>query len=112
METTPTLMESIIERTESLGKTTYELSRLKALETTSQVITILVSRLIVFLVLSMFLLVFSIGMSFLLGEWLDKPYYGFFIVGGLYLVLSLILHLVLSKWLKNPVINLLIPEQL
>ncbi len=110
METTPTLTESILERIEALGKTTYELSRLKALETTTHVVTALVSQIIVFMAFALFLLVFSIGIALMLGEWLHQVYYGFFIVAAFYLVTAIVLYFFLSKWIKNPVIDLIIPE--
>ena len=109
METTPTLIESIFERVEDLGKTTYELSKLKALETTSVVVTALISRLIVFMVFTIFLVVLSIGIALILGEWLHKSYYGFLIVAAFYLIAGIVLHFFLPKWIKNPIINLIIP---
>ncbi len=110
METTPTLIESLIERVEALGKTTFELSKLKALETTTNVVTALISRLILLIVLAIFLTILSIGVALMLGDALSKPYFGFFIVAGFYLVAAIVLYFFLSKWIKKPVIDLIIPE--
>lgn len=110
METTPTLIELLIERIEALTKTTVELSKLKAMETTSNVVTALISRLILIFVLAIFLTVLSIGIAFMLGESFSKPYYGFFIVAGFYFFAAIILYFYLTKWLKKPVIDLIIPE--
>lgn len=110
METTPTLIESLIERIEALTKTTVELSKLKAMETTSHVVTSLISRLILIFVLAIFLTILSIGIAMMLSESLSKPYYGFFIVAAFYFVAAIVLYFFLSKWIKKPVIDLIIPE--
>lgn len=112
MDTTPTLIESLFERIEALSKTTIELSKLRAMETTTNILTVLISRLVVFMVLTMFIVLFSIGFAFMLGDWLRKPHYGFFIVASFYLVLGIILYLYLPKWLKRPLIELIIPQDL
>ena len=112
METTPTLIESLFERLETLTETTIELSKLRAMETTTNVLTSLISRLVVFMVLSMFIVLFSIGFAFMLGDWLHKPHYGFFIVAAFYLILGIILYLYLPKWLKRPLIELIIPQDI
>jgi Putative Actinobacterial Holin-X, holin superfamily III len=110
MENTPTSIELLFERIESLSKTTVELSKLKALETTSAVVTALISRLLLILVLLIFLTILSMGVAFMLGDYLSKPYYGFFIVAAFYLVVAIVLYFNLSKWIKKPIIDLIIPE--
>ncbi len=110
METTPTLIELLIDRIEALSKTTVELSKFKALETTSNVVTALISRLILIFVLAIFLTILSIGIAMMLSESLSKPYYGFFIVAAFYFIAAIVLYFNLSKWIKKPVIDLIIPE--
>jgi hypothetical protein len=112
METTARIIETLFERAEAYGITTYELSKLKVLETTTVVVTSLVSRLSVILMISMFTLVFNIGIALLLGELLGKSYYGFFIVAAFYLVAGIILHFFLHKWIKGPLSNLIITQAL
>jgi Putative Actinobacterial Holin-X, holin superfamily III len=110
MENTPTSIELLFERIESLSKTTVELSKLKALETTSDVVTALISRLLLILVLLIFLTILSMGVAFMLGDYLSKPYCGFFIVAAFYFVVAIVLYFNLSKWIKKPIIDLIIPE--
>ena len=112
METTARTIEALYERAEAYGKTTYELSKLKALETTTTVVTSLVSRLSVILMISMFALVFNIGIALLLGELLGKSYYGFFIVAAFYLVAGIVLHFFLHKWIRKPLSDLIITQAL
>lgn len=112
METPASLIELLIERAETYGKTTYELSKLKALETGTHIVVSLVSRLGAIIMLSFFLLVFNIGIALLLGDLFGKIYYGFFIVATFYLVAGLIFYFFLHKWNKKPVSNLIIKQAL
>ncbi len=112
MEQTASEIEILFERVESYGKTTYELSKLKILETSIQVVTSLLSGLGVALMMSFFVLVLNIGIALFLGELLGKLYYGFFIVAAFYLLVGIIFKLLLYKWLKNPISNFLIKQTL
>ena len=112
METPANLIESLFERVEAYGKTTFELSKLKLLETSAIIAGSLVSRLSVILVISLFTLVLSIGIALWLGEELGKSYYGFFIVAAFDLLLAIILHFFLLKWIKKPISELIIKQVL
>ncbi|MFA6128577.1 MAG: hypothetical protein WC699_14860 [Bacteroidales bacterium] len=112
METPANLTESLLDRVEAFGKTTYELSKLKLLETTTVVATSVISRISVLLVISLFVLVLTVGIALLLGEVLGKSYYGFFIVAGFYLVVGILAHFFLRKWLKKPVSASIIKQAL
>jgi len=112
METPSNLIESLFERAESLGKTTFELSKLKALRTTTVIVTALISRLSVIMMISMFILILNIGIALFLGEVLGKMYYGFFIVAALYLIVGIIFHLFMNKWIKKPIFDLIIKKAL
>jgi len=112
METPSNLFESLVEQAEAYGKTTYELSKLKTLETITAVVTSLVSRLIVFLVIALFVLVLSVGLALMFGELLGKTYYGFFIVAAFYLLAEIVMKFFLRKWLKKPISELIIVKAL
>jgi hypothetical protein len=110
METPIRPIESLFESVEAYGKTTIALSKLKAIEAATAVITSLVSRMIVFIVITLFVVFLSIGMALYLGNMLEKPYYGFFIVAAFYLVAGTIFSFSLQKWMKEPVSNLLMTQ--
>jgi hypothetical protein len=112
METPRDLIEELYERGEAFGKTTIELTKLKALETTTVVATALIWRLSVIIMFSLFALVLNIGIALWLGEWLGKSYYGFFIVAGFYLTAGIVLHFFLHNWIKKPVSDLIITQAL
>ena len=112
METPGSLIESLFEKAEAFGKTTFELSKLRALEKITVVVTSLVSGISLAIILSLFILVLTVGVALLLGDVLGKLYYGFFIVAGFYLVVGAALYFFLHTWIKKPVSNLIIKQAL
>ena len=112
METPTGSIESLIEKAEAYSKTSLELAKLKSVETTATVVTYLVSRLAVVLMLSLFALVLNIGIALLLGDWLGRPWFGFFIVAAVYHVAGIILHFFLHHWIKKPLTDAIIVQAL
>lgn len=110
MENQSNTIELLIERLEAYIKTTFELSKLKSLETTADVAGSVVSRLAVIIMFSLFGLVLNIGIALWLGECLGKSYYGFFVVAAFYLFAGIILNLFKNKWIKKPLIDLIIKQ--
>ncbi|MDZ4823681.1 MAG: hypothetical protein SH856_09490 [Flavobacteriales bacterium] len=105
-------IQSLLERAESYGKTTLELTKLKILEAVTIVVSTVVSRLIVLIVMAMFAIVLTTGVALYLGELLGKMYYGFFIVAAFYLLTGIVLHYLLNNWIKKPISDLIINEAL
>ena len=105
-------IESLIEKGEQYGKTTLELLKLKTLDKSADVVSNLVSWLIVFIFAVLFFLILNIGVALWLGELLGKSYYGFFVVSGFYALLSLIFGIFRKQIVKNPVNNSIIEQVL
>lgn len=97
---------------EAYSKTTLELSKFKALNITTHVVTTMISRLSVIIIAALFALVLNIGIALWLGELLGKNYYGFFIVALFYLIAAIVLHFFLHNWIKKPVSDLIITQAL
>lgn len=112
METPITLVETMFEKAEAYAKTTIELTKLKALETSAKVITSFVSRVSVIVMFSLFALVLNIGIALFLGDLLGKTYYGFFIVAAFYLLAGILLHYYMHKWIKKPLSEMIIKQVL
>jgi hypothetical protein len=112
METPGDSIELLFLRAEAYAKTTYELSKLKLLETTNIVVTSVIARLSVIMMISMFSFVLSIAVALWLGDILGKSYYGFFIVAGFYLIAGIFLHFFLHRWVKKPISELIIKQAL
>ncbi|PIZ06416.1 MAG: hypothetical protein COY57_02090 [Flavobacteriales bacterium CG_4_10_14_0_8_um_filter_32_5] len=103
-------MESLFERVEDFGKTSFELYKLKTISKTTEVVSTFVSRGSVVIVLSMFLIFVSIGLALWLGDLFGKPYLGFFCVAAFYIVLGGVLYYFLHQYIKKQVSNSIISE--
>jgi len=112
METSISMIEELVKRTEAYSKTSYELAKLKSLKTTTTVATSLLARAAVVMMLMNFAFMMNFGLSLWLGELLGKSYYGFFIVAGFYFIVALILYFFLLSWIKKPMSNLIIKQAL
>src|SRR5688572_2187067 len=110
MENSGSIIETLFEKAEAYSKTSFELGKLKSIETTSSVLTFLVSRLSVIVTISLFTLMVNVGIALWLGELLGKLYYGFFIVAGFYCVAGIVFHLFLHRWIKEPFSDLIIGQ--
>ncbi len=110
MQTPETIIEPLFERVQEYGKTSYELIKLKTVEKTVGFLSSFLSRAIVMATLSIFLLLFSIGISFWVGELLGKVYYGFLLVAAGYLLLAGVLFFFFRNRLKNSFSNRLVTQ--
>ena len=106
------LIESLIEKGEQYGKTTLELLKLKTLDKSADVVSNLVSWLIVVIFAVLFFLILNIGIALWLGELLGKSYYGYFVVSGFYALLAILFGIFRKQWIKNPVNNSIITQVL
>jgi O-antigen/teichoic acid export membrane protein len=89
-------------------ETRTNLYKLKAVESLSEVSSELVAGLGLLSILAIFLLILTIGFALLIGDWMGKGFYGFFIMGGVYAIVGFIVYLGRNRWLKAPFSNLLI----
>src|SRR5258708_39214835 len=89
-------------------ETKVALFKLKAIESLVDVSSDLVTGLGLLSILFLFILIFSIGFALVIGDWLGKNFYGFFIIGGLYGIAGLICYARKDRWLQEPFGNLLI----
>jgi hypothetical protein len=101
-------IDELIETAVDYGKTTLELTKLKAVDKVSDVAASVISKLAASVVLLLFILFVSLGLAFWLGEVLGKVYLGFLVVGGFYLLLVLLVQVFLTKWIKKVTCNYLI----
>jgi hypothetical protein len=93
-------------------ETRAALWKLKTVDTLADSVSTLASGLGLISIIAAFILMLSIGLALLLGDWLGKSFYGFFIVGGLYGIAGLVCYAFRDRWFKEPVGNLLIQKLL
>jgi len=103
-------METLFERVEEFGKTSFELYRLKAIGKTAEVVSSFISRALVILVISISLVFASIGLALWVGDLLGKLYLGFFCVAIFYILLGCIMYYFLHKVIKRKLSNSIISQ--
>ncbi len=112
MENEKSAIESLIEKVETYGKTSFDLLKLKAVDKTAEAVSTTVSYVFMALFIFMFVLFVSIGSALWLGELLGKTYYGLFCVAGFYGILGVVLYLLRGSIIKKPVTNSIITHAL
>ena len=112
MENQANFLDPLIEKARVYGKTSFDLYKLKAVEKTSDISSTIISRLTALLVLSLFVVMSSIGVAFWLGNYFGEVYYGFFCVGGFYGILGVILYFFLHGWMKERTSNSIVKQML
>lgn len=112
METPTRSIEALVERVEQYSKSSIELYRLKAINTSADVISTLAAKLAVITFFTLFFLILNIGLVLWIGDLLGKSYYGFFIIAGFYAIVGTVLYAYRDKWIKVPVKNSIIIQAL
>lgn len=112
MEDQPNAIGSLFETAGDYLETRVDLLKLKTVDKSSDVISSVVSSIVIMLIISFGMFILNIGISIWLGTVLGEIWYGFFIVGGFYVLLAVILFIFRDKWLKGPVNDLIVKKML
>lgn len=103
MEDNVKLIEALVDSARDYATLSLRLTKLKALEKTSDVISTLIPHTLALTMVGLFLLFLNLGLSIWLGEILGKVFYGFLLVAGFYGIAGLFVHFILHKWLKRKI---------
>ena len=110
MENESTNVEELFQKLRDYADTRLDLFKLKSINKVSGFMSSVIYILILVILLSIVLLCITIGVALLIGASIGNVYYGFFIVGGIYIIIGLILYSLREKLIKIPLINKLIKE--
>ena len=110
MESKPTNVEELFQKLKEYADTRLELFKLKSINKISGFTSSVLTMIVLVLLLSAVLLCITIALALLIGAWVGKAYYGFFIVAGIYIIIGLVLYFSRDKLIKTPVGNKLIKE--
>jgi uncharacterized membrane protein YidH (DUF202 family) len=110
MENRPTAIGSLFESAGSYLETRIDLLKLKTVDKSSEVVSSLVSSLIILLIIAFGIFILNIGLSIWLGHVMGQMWYGFFAVGGFYTALAIVLTIFKSKWLKGPLNDIIVKK--
>lgn len=105
-------IDMLYEKAKKYAGTSAELFALNTVDKTADVLSSLTSVVLLVIVVAMFTLFVSVGLSLFIGSLLNEYYLGFFIVSGFYLVLGLVLYAFKDKFIKMPVASLIIAQLL
>jgi O-antigen/teichoic acid export membrane protein len=105
-------IETLIKKSGEYLDTKIELTKLKAINTSSDVLSNMVYLIVKILIIFLFVGFVSVALAILIGKTIGDYYYGFLIVGGFYLIVLLIIYVQRKKWIKEPVANGLINKML
>lgn len=103
-------IESLFESVKDYSKTNLDLFKLKAADRSAEIIYSAIAAVVVGVVATIFFAILSVGVALLLGEWLGKTYYGFFVLSGFYLIAGIILYAFRKKIFKEPITNSLLKK--
>jgi hypothetical protein len=101
MEENSNMLESLLDKAEDYGRTSFELVKLKALDKASDTISSFVPHSLVFVLIASFILFLNLGLALWLGDILGKLFYGFFLVAAFYVLTGITVHLFMHKWIKR-----------
>ena len=110
METKPTSVEELFYKLKDYADTRLDLLKLKSINKVSGFLSMLIVSVILLVLLSLVLVCITIGLALLIGMWLGSTYWGFFIMGILYIIIGLVLYSSRNKLLKTPVANKMVKE--
>ncbi|HET7001301.1 MAG TPA: hypothetical protein VFI33_08335 [Puia sp.] len=105
-------IETLIRKSRDYLDTKIELTKLKAINTSSDVLSTLIYLIVKILVIFLFIGFTSVALAMLIGKMMGDYYYGFLILGGFYLIVLLIIYIQRKNWIKAPVANSLINKML
>jgi hypothetical protein len=110
LEEEKTKIEDLVDHLKEYMSTSFEIVKLKAIEkgvtVASSTAAVMVSS-----VLFLFSLLFlSAGLALYLGNALGNSFYGFLIVGGIYLLLGIVINAGKKSFVGTPVSNALIKQ--
>jgi len=98
-------LEALTDSLKEYVDTNYELIKLEVIDHSSDIISGLISTLVVGVMLVLFLLFGSLYLAFFLSDLLEINYVGFGIVGGFYLLVAIIIHFNKEKLIESRVCN-------
>jgi hypothetical protein len=112
MEDKPHPTEELLACAKEYVKINFELYKLKAVEKSANLVSTLLTNMLILALISLSFLIVNLGVALWIGKLLGAYFYGFFVVGGFYAIVAIGLFIFRDKWLKNPIANLFIKQLL
>ena len=110
MEGKPTNVEELFQKLKEYADVRLNLFKLKSINKFAGFMSLVITLIILIIIFSTILFCITIAAALVIGEWVGKIYFGFFIVGGIYLIIGLVIYSMRDKLIKTKVSNKLIKE--
>ena len=108
MQEEKSTFDNLISHAEEYFQTRQELSKLVAAEKTSNIGSVVVSSLIIFVIFFFVIVFSSIALAYGLALYFGETFYGFLTVAGMYLLAGMLLFFNRKKWIETPFANMMI----
>lgn len=108
MESTIDQVENLVNKAGDLVETKVELWKLKTAGKVAEAVTSVISKIAMVVLLGVALIILSLGVAYWIGSELNNIYYGFFIVGGFYVLAGLLILAFRDVLIKKPLSNIII----
>ena len=108
MEGSSSHFESLLFKAGEYAETKATILKLKVADKTSDTVSDAAAAMVVILFAGLFTVMLSVGLALLLGEWLGKTWYGFFIIAGFYGIAGIVFYINRKNFVKTPVSNFII----
>ena len=96
-------VEDLITKAEEYAKTSYDLSKLQLMDKSGTVVSSVMAGVVGGAIFMIGLLIISMGLALLVGEALGRLYYGFFVVGGGFILIGVFFYFFLQSKVKTAV---------
>ena len=105
-------IQILIDKSKDYLDTELELTKLKTIDKSADVLSSVVVMVSMILVAFFFIFFISVAFAMLVGRNLGAYHYGFFMMGGFYAIILLVIYVQRGKWIKKPITNGLINKML
>jgi hypothetical protein len=101
-------IENLVSRAGDIAETKVELWKLRAVGKVSETVSTLISLMAIVILIVTAIIILSLGIAFWIGSEIGKTSYGFFIVGGFYVLVGFLVYVFRRQLIKTPLSNLII----
>ena len=110
MQSTVDKIETIISKAGELLETKSEILKLRAVDKISETVSSVITIIAIVMLAGVSFIIISFGIAYWIGSELGNLHYGFFIVGGFYVIAGLILFFAKDKLIKSPLRDIIIDK--
>ena len=110
MENQAKTMEALFDKTEHYVRTSADVIKLKAIDSSADMISTLAARLSIMAFLIIIIIMSNIGIAWWIGVTMGAIYYGFLIVAGFYTGIALLVYIFQGRLIKRPVNDFIITQ--